>query len=283
MFLDKVVLPVAGVGTRLLPVTKEQPKEMLPIFSSGTDGKIRVFPLIQVVFEQLYSLNFRKFCFIIGKKEGIIKEHFTPNETLMKLLENKNNNNFVKDLLKFQNKVRKSKISWIKQPRPLGFGHAVLKSLPFTKNDRFLLHAGDTIILSKNNSHINKLIQCHRTNKASASFIVYEIKNPRQYGVIDGKVRGNVIEVTDLEEKPKKPKTNLAILPVYIFEPEIFQFIEKKPADKYSEIQLTTAIEKMMNSGLRICALNLTKEISHLDIGNPQSYWHSLTTSFQAS
>ena len=118
-------------------------------------------------------------------------------------------------------------------------------------------------------------------NKASATFIVSEIKNPKQYGVIDGKIHGNVIKVKDLEEKPAKPKTNLAIMPVYIFEPEIFQFIEKIKPKKNNEIQLTDAIEKMVNSGLDVYAMNLTKEITHMDIGNPQSYWQSLETSFR--
>jgi dTDP-glucose pyrophosphorylase len=188
---------------------------------------------------------------------------------------------YVKELMIFFKKVNQSQIVWINQSKPLGFGHAVLQSKSYVGNNRFLLHAGDTILLSKNNNHLKKLIQCHLKNKSVASFIVQKINDPRHYGVIDGKTSGNIIKVTNLEEKPLRPKTNLAILPLYIFEPIIFQYIKNLKPTKHGEIQLTDAIINMVKDGLNVYAVDLTKEILHMDIGNPQSYWDSLNMSYK--
>ena len=280
MYINKVVLPVAGSGTRLLPVTKEQPKEMLPVFSLGLKGEKRVSPIIQLIFEQLFSEGFSNYCFIVGKNKRIIEDHFTSDHEFVNSLQIKKKNQYALDLLNFFNKVDKSSLVWINQSKPLGFGHAVMQSAPYVNKERFLLHAGDTLIISKNNSHIKKLINCHKKNNAAASFIVHEIEDPRHYGVIDGKIKGNTIRVTNLEEKPTKPKTNLAIMPIYIFEPIIFKYLAKTKPKKLNEIQLTDAIASLAKDGHPVYAINLSKEMIQMDVGNPDSYWESLKISF---
>ena len=274
---------MAGSGTRLLPVTKEQPKEMLPVFSISSDGKRRVSPIVQLIFEQLFEESFRNFCFIVGKNKRIIEDHFTYDEKLLHSLKNKNKNQYVKDLIDFFKKVNKSDIVWVNQAKPLGFGHAVLQAQSYVNNETFLLHAGDTLMLSKNNSHLQKLIQLHYKHKASASFIVKEIDDPRQYGVVDGIATGTDILVKHLEEKPSTPKSNLAIMPIYIFEPIIFKYIKKTKPKKHNEIQLTDAIVNMVRDGHNVHAINLSKEMILMDIGNPESYWDSLKTSYENS
>jgi len=280
LYINKVVLPVAGSGTRLLPVTKEQPKEMLPVFSLGQKGEKRVSPIIQLIFEQLFSEGFSNYCFIVGKNKRIIEDHFTSDHEFVNSLQIKKKNQYALDLLNFFNKVDKSSLVWINQSKPLGFGHAVMQSAPYVNKERFLLHAGDTLIISKNNSHIKKLINCHKKNNAVASFIVHEIEDPRHYGVIDGKIKGNTIRVTNLEEKPAKPKTNLAIMPIYIFEPIIFKYLAKTKPKKLNEIQLTDAIASLAKDGYPVYAINLSKEMIQMDVGNPDSYWESLKISF---
>ena len=279
MILKKIVLPVAGLGTRLLSVTKEQPKEMLPVFALGSNKQTRLNPIIQLIFEQLFNVGFRDFCFIVGKNKRIIEDHFTADTEFLNSLQSKEKKQYAYDLLKFFGKINKSTLMWINQPQPLGFGHAVLQAKSYVGNERFLLHAGDTLILSPKNSHIKKLADCHAKNKAAASFIVQEIQDPRQYGVIDGKIKNNIIRVTHMEEKPNTPKTNLAIMPIYIFEPIIFDYLETTKPKKLHEIQLTDAISKMVKDGLKVYAINLTNEMVQMDIGNPESYWKSLRIS----
>lgn len=281
MILRKVVLPVGGLGTRLLSVTKEQPKEMLPVFTSGANGQTRLNPMIQLIFEQLFNIGFRDFCFIVGKNKRMIEDHFTADTEFLNLLQSNEKKQYAFDLLSFFDKINKSTLMWVTQSKPLGFGHAVLQAKSYVGNERFLLHAGDTLLLSHKNSHIKKLVDCHIKHKAAASFIVQEIDNPKHYGVIDGKIMNNTIHVTDLEEKPKKPKTNLAIMPVYIFEPIIFKYLKITKPKKLHEIQLTDAISKMVKDGLKVFATNLTNEMIQMDIGNPESYWESLKISHE--
>src|SRR5713226_1526879 len=85
--LRKAVIPAAGLGTRLLSVTKEQPKEMLPVFAKGKNGELCLKPIVQLVFEQLYQVGFREFCFIVGRGKRAIEDHFTPDFNCVTMLE----------------------------------------------------------------------------------------------------------------------------------------------------------------------------------------------------
>lgn len=274
----KVVLPVAGSGVRLFPVTKEQPKEMLPIFNNYKKN-ILVTPMIQLIFEQLFDYGLKNFCFIVGKNKRIIEDHFTISD--LSYLKSADRRIYVQSLLEFFKKVNQSNIFWKNQSKPLGFGHAVLTAESYVNNDDFLVHAGDTLLWPKKNNQLKNLIKCYKEHKADAAFLVIRIKDPRQYGVIAGKKNGRIINVLELEEKPKKPKTNYAIMPVYIFNPIIFNYIKKIKPKKGVEIQLTDAISLLVKDGMRVFALDVTNQVFHMDIGNPHSYWQSLNYSYR--
>ena len=114
--LNKIILPVAGLGTRLLSVTKEQPKEMLPIFSKDKFNEITLNPIIQIIFEQLYEEEFRNFCFVVGKSKRIIEDHFTPDLEFLHSLENKNKPNIAKTISDFYSKINNSSIAYLSSP-----------------------------------------------------------------------------------------------------------------------------------------------------------------------
>ena len=116
--LRKAVIPAAGLGTRLLPATKEQPKEMLPVFAMGVNGVLRVKPFLQVVFEQLYYAGFKDFCFIVGRGKRSIEDHFTLDNSLIQQLSRKNEFDLVKELINFYAKVSKSNLVFVNQPEP---------------------------------------------------------------------------------------------------------------------------------------------------------------------
>jgi len=124
--IRKVVIPAAGLGTRLFPATKEQPKEMLPIFSTATNGDVSVKPVVQMVFEQLYDVGFREFCYVVGRGKRGIEDHFTPDSNFVRLLEGMGKNGQATELEDFYEKLRTSTIMWVNQPEPKGFGNAVL-------------------------------------------------------------------------------------------------------------------------------------------------------------
>lgn len=280
MVVHKVIIPAAGLGTRLFPATKVQPKEMLPIFSQTANGDASVKPMVQVVFEQLHNAGLREFCFIVGRGKRAIEDHFTPDSGFVRSLEGMGKNGQATDLEDFYGKLRASTIMWVNQPEPKGFGNAVLMAQPFVQSERCLVHAGDGCIISKDMDYIKKLLDDSERLKADAAFLVLEIENPKQYGVVEGEeVETGIIKVKAVVEKPEKPKTNLAIMAMYVFHPVIFKALEAAKPGQNGEIQLTDAIQKLIEWGLNVYAVKLDKNYSRLDIGTPEAYWEALTRS----
>lgn len=280
--IRKVVVPAAGLGTRLFPATKEQPKEMLPIFSRLMNGDIGVKPLLQMVFEQLYDAGFREFCFVVGRGKRSIEDHFTPDHNSVVMLKNREKDDQALDLDGFYTKLKTSTIIWVNQPEPKGFGHAVLMAQPFVQNAHCLVHAGDTYILSENARHLRLLMRVYERLNADAAFLVQEIEDPRQYGIIEAnEIEKRVYRVKAAVEKPEKPATNLAIMPIYIFHPVVFKALEKTIPDKGGEVQLTDAIQKLIEWGLNVCAVQLSPDEIRLDIGSPETYWEALNLSYR--
>lgn len=278
----KAIIPAAGLGTRLLPATKEQPKEMLSVFALGVDGGVCVKPLLQLVFEQLYDVGFREFCFVIGRGKRAIEDHFTPDNGYAAMLKSRGKSNQALDLEAFYRKLEDSTMIWVNQPEPRGFGDAVLKARFFAGDEATLVHAGDTYIMSDGNRHLERLMRSIEELGSDAALIVQEIEDPRQYGIIEGEeIDQGTYRVRRAVEKPMKPATNLAIMPVYIFTPVIFKALEVTPPGVGGEIQLTDAIQRLIDWGLKVHARKLRPEEARLDIGTTEAYWEALRLSYQ--
>jgi UTP--glucose-1-phosphate uridylyltransferase len=276
----KVVIPAAGLGTRLFPATKEQPKEMLPIFTSTLLGDIAVKPVVQVVFEQLHDAGLREFCYVVGRGKRGIEDHFTPDMNCVKTLEGLGKNGQASDLENFYDKLETSTIMWVNQPEPKGFGNAVLMAQPFVQNESCLVHAGDSLIISEKMDYLKRLLGAYEKYEADVAFLVLEIENPKQYGIVEGDEKEEgIIKVCSVVEKPEKPKTNWAIMAMYVFHPIIFKALEATKPGKNGEIQLTDAIQKVIDWGLKVYGVKLDKSYSHLDIGSPERYWEALELS----
>jgi len=280
--VKKVVITAAGLGTRLLSATKEMPKEMLPLFSIGSNGDLSLKPVLQLIFEQLYEVGFREFCFVVGRGKRSIEDHFTPDYSYIELLSWRGKKSLVIELEEFYNKVESSAIAWINQPEPKGFGDAVLKAEPFVGGEPFLVHAGDTYIISQGNSHIRRLVHTHETHGPSATLSLKEVHDPKKlYGCAEVNAYGSAIRVVHMVEKPEKPPSNLAIMPIYVFEPEIFEAIKKTGPGVGGEIQLTDAIQKLINAQKPVEAIKLREDEVRLDVGTPETYWEALATSYK--
>ena len=280
--IRKVIIPAAGLGTRLFPATKEQPKEMLPIFSKTAHGDMAVKPVVQMVFEQLYDAGLREFCYVVGRGKRGIEDHFTPDANCVRNLEGMGKNGQAIDLEDFYQKLDTSTTMYVNQPEPKGFGNAVLMAQPFVQNESCLVHAGDSCIISRDMDYIKKLLEAFERFNADAAFLVLEIENPKQYGIVEGdEVEPGIIKVKSVVEKPEKPKTNWAIMAMYVFHPIIFKALEETEPGKNGEIQLTDAIQKLVDWGLKVYAVKLDKSHAHLDIGSPERYWEALELSYQ--
>ncbi len=271
------MIPAAGLGTRLLPVTKEHPKEMLPLFARGSDGNLCVKPLLQAVFEQLYDFGFREFCFIVGRGKRAIEDHFTPDSSTLSMLKGRGKNNAASDLECFYRRLYDSTLIWVNQPEPLGFGNAVFVSRSFVGDESFLVHAGDTLIISEGTRCLERLTKTNDRFGADAVFAVKEVEDPRQFGVIRCvDVEPGVFRVVEAVEKPERPPTRLAIMPVYIFTPAIFEALGSVGPGRGGEVQLTDGIQRMVADGFRVFAVRLEDDELWLDVGTPGLYWEAL-------
>ena len=276
--MTKVVITAAGKGTRLLPFTKEMPKEMMPIFSNINKKKI-VLPLLQYVYQQLYSMNFRDYCFVVGREKRSIEDHFTPHETYLRDL----NGNYKKTMKQFYEKLDKSHLVWINQNKPLGFGDAVKRTERYVGKEDFIVHAGDVTILSRNKHPILRLIEVAKKNPdVKAILLCKKVKDLKRYGVPTiKKLSNNLFSVKEVIEKPEKPKSEFGILPLYYFRSEIFSSLKKIKPGKGKEFQLTDAIQNLIQQKHKVLAISLNKNEDEVDIGTVESYRNSQDITFR--
>ena len=251
--MKKAVIPAAGLGTRLLSVTKEQPKEMLPVFAKGRNGELCLKPIVQLVFEQLYHVGFREFCFIVGRGKRAIEDHFTPDFSFVSMLDSKGKDGPAGDLENFYKMIDSSTVSWVNQSEPRGFGDAVLKAKSFAGEDKFMVHAGDSHFLSKDANHLRRVMDASVKTKANALFLSMEVDDPKRFGIVEGETSANgLVKVKRLVEKPLKPASKLAIMPVYVFDSNIFKALEATKAGFAGELQLTDGIQQMVDWNLNV-------------------------------
>ena len=277
--MTKVVITAAGKGTRLLPFTKEMPKEMMPIFSNIFANKKVVLPLLQYIYEQLYSMNFRDYCFVVGREKRSIEDHFTPHETYLKEL----SGDYRKFMRKFYEKLENSHLVWINQNRPLGFGDAVKRAERYVGEGDFIVHAGDVTILSNTKHPILRLIETSKKNPdVKAILLCKEIKDFQRYGVPTvSKISSNLFSVNEVVEKPQKPKSNLGILPLYYFKSDIFSSLKKIKPGKGKEFQLTDAIQNLIDKKEKVLAISLNKNEEEVDVGTVESYRNAQDVTFR--
>jgi UTP--glucose-1-phosphate uridylyltransferase len=270
--IKKIVIPAGGLGTRLLPITKVMPKEMMPLFLHGKNGEIIVKPLIQIIYEKFVKFGLREYCIIVGKQKRTIKDHFTPNQEFLRNFHK--NTRFRTDLEKFHSMLNKSKIFWVNQPNPSGFGDAVKHAGSFVGNDDFLVTAGDTL-LPTGDKIIKKLLNSKLQGKNDAIILLKKVSNPKRFGVAVIKEEKHKIKVINVEEKPKKPKSNLSIVALYRFRPSIIKALNEIKPNK-TELQLTSGIQKLIDWGGNVSAIILDEKDQVIDIGTADSYLETI-------
>lgn len=152
----------------------------------------------------------------------------------------------------------------------------------FTNSEDFLVHAGDTYVISKSKTIcLSRLIQEHERAAADATITLQHVEDPRQYGVAElASSRGLGVTAKRAIEKPERPATNLAIMPLCIFKPIIFKALAATKPGKGGEIQLTDAVQKLIEWGCKVNAIKLRPDDLRLDIGTPESYWEAQRLSY---
>ena len=236
MRIKKAVIPAAGLGTRFLPATKAQPKEMLPIVDK---------PTIQFVVEEAVNSGIEDILIITGRSKRAIEDHFDITPELETLLLKKGKDEELKELRKISDMAN---IFYIRQKEPLGLGHAVYCAKNFVGNEPFAVLLGDDII----HATVPVIAQMAVVYAEKGSTVLGAQRvgwdNVHKYGVVDTEDdSGKVVRVRELTEKPdrKDAVSDLAVLGRYIIDPQIFKILETTAPGAGGEIQLTDGLNTL--------------------------------------
>jgi len=234
--IRKAIFPAAGLGTRFLPATKASPKEMLPIVDK---------PMIQYGIEEALACEIQEFIIITGKNKRSIEDHF---DNAFELEEKLKKSGKVK-LLAEINRLNQIKLAYIRQGYALGLGHAILCAKPLVRDEPFAVILSDDIIPPDETLLLDMIKLFRKLKSPVLALEKVPMQEVNRYGVISGtKERESVFRIDSLVEKPdpKHAPSNMAIIGRYILTPDIFDILEKVKPGKGGEIQLTDAINLLL-------------------------------------
>ena len=236
MKVRKAIIPAAGLGTRFLPATKAQPKEMLPIVDK---------PTLQYIIEEAVNSGIEEILIITGRNKKSIEDHFDKSVELELELEKKNKIDLLEQVRKISDMVN---IHYIRQKEPLGLGHAIYCAKSFIGEEPFAVLLGDDIVYS-DKPCLKQMIEAYDEYKTTI-LGVQEVpdEDVSKYGIVSGMhIEDRVYKVKDLVEKPsiENVPSNIAILGRYIINPAIFEILEHTKPGKGGEIQLTDALKEL--------------------------------------
>ena len=258
MKVTKAVIPAAGLGTRVLPATKAQPKEMLVIVDK---------PSLQYIVEELVESGIKDIIIVTGRNKNSIEDHFDHSYELEDTLKKNNKNTLLE---KVEDISSMANICYVRQNHPKGLGHAILKAKSFVGDEPFVIALGDDIVY--NDIPVAKQLIDSYSKYGSSIVGCQEVKESdvSKYGIVKPLLAldEKTVEMEDFIEKPsvEEAPSKLACLGRYLLTPKIFDYLEKTEPGKGGEIQLTDAIVAMMKDGEKVLAYNF--EGKRYDIGN---------------
>jgi UTP--glucose-1-phosphate uridylyltransferase len=236
MQVRKAIIPAAGLGTRFLPATKAQPKEMLPIVDK---------PTLQYIIEEAINSGIEEILIITGRNKKSIEDHFDKSVELELELEAKGKTEMLKEVRKISEMAN---IHYIRQKEPKGLGHAIHCAKSFIGNEPFAVLLGDDIVYAEKPC-LKQMIEVYDEYKTTILGVQdVPAGEVDKYGIISGmKIEERVYKVNGLVEKPKvdEAPSNIAILGRYIINPAIFDILEHTAPGKGGEIQLTDALKEL--------------------------------------
>ncbi|MEW9081773.1 UTP--glucose-1-phosphate uridylyltransferase GalU [Caldanaerobacter subterraneus] len=238
MKIKKAIIPAAGLGTRFLPATKAQPKEMLPIVDK---------PTIQYIVEEAVQSGIEDILIITGRNKRAIEDHFDKSVELELELKKKNQESLLSLVEDISNMVN---IHYIRQKEPKGLGHAIYCAKSFVGNEPFAVLLGDDVVDAEVPVLKQMIEQFERYNCTIIGVQEVPEEDVHKYGIVSGTfIEDRLYKVNDLIEKPRREEatSNIAILGRYIITPRIFEILEHTPPGRGGEIQLTDALKTLLN------------------------------------
>lgn len=261
MLINKAIFPVAGLGTRFLPATKAQPKEMLPVVDK---------PLIQYAVEEAYAAGIREMIFVTGRSKRPIEDHFDMSYELEKELEAAHKNALL-DLV-HQVKPEDMECVYVRQPKMMGLGHAVLCAERLVRNEPFAVLLADDLMCGET-PILKQMVQQFEEWRASI-LAVQEVppEHTRRYGIVAGTpVNERMLDISAIVEKPapEEAPSRLGVAGRYILMPDVFSEIRAQPHGVGGEIQLTDGIAGLLR---RQKVFAYTYEGKRYDCGSKEGF-----------
>jgi UTP--glucose-1-phosphate uridylyltransferase len=268
MGLVDAVVPVAGLGTRLLPATKSQPKEMLPVV-----GK----PVVQYVVEELAAAGIERILFVTGRGKSSIEDHFDPDPDLIRTLRESGREELLGEL-----DFERMGVDFLytRQAEPRGLGDAVACAERFAGDEPFALALGDSILGRGSKSKVIARLADALDARGAVAAVAVEEMDPSEApmrGVVvpAGEVSDGAFDVAQMIEKPpaeESPSGGLGVAARYVLTPAIFPALRRIEADGSGEVQLTDAIAALIDSGERVIAMRLPEGERRHDVGTVEGY-----------
>lgn len=255
--IKKAILPVAGFGTRFLPATKAQPKEMLPVVDK---------PVIQYLVEEAVAAGIEEIVFVTGRGKRSIEDHFDHSFELEYNLVEKNKTSLLKEVRKIS---QLAKFSYVRQQQPLGDGHAILCAAHLIGDEPALILFGDSLYDSTIAPSLQMMDVFNKYGESVIGLSEVELSEVDKFGVIDGVDLGDdIIEIKKIVEKPKKEEapSNIVAVGKYIITPEVFEMLAKMDKGKNGEIGLSSAFDLMLENKRPLYGKKLSGE--WLDTGD---------------
>lgn len=268
--IKKAVILVAGLGTRLLPATKSQPKEMLPVGRK---------PAVQHIVEELASAGISEILFVTGRHKRSIEDHFDYDDRLISRLAAKGSTDLVATVDGHDIAVR---FFYTRQSLPLGTADAIRRAREFTADEAFVVALGDSIIKAQRPGELLlRMIRSHQEHGAVGTIAVEQVRleDVRSYGIVSPKgTAAEDFEIADVVEKPDREgaPSDLAIAGRYIFDPYIYRAIDCTPTSSDGELQLPESMRVMIREGHMVRAVQLLPDERRYDVGDFERYFKAL-------
>ncbi|MBK96065.1 MAG: hypothetical protein CMJ79_10190 [Planctomycetaceae bacterium] len=267
MSINIAIVPVAGLGTSVLPLTKSQPKEMLAV------GRR---PVVQYVVEELASNGIQRILFITSQGKSSIEAHFDIDEQLIQYLRETGRES---NLVELNYERQNIEYFYTRQRRQLGLGHAVLCAQPLVGKEPAVVALGDSIIGRRASSDIvSRMVDTYEAEKADAVIALEPVAatDVDQYGIVDvSETNQGLLRIQGAVEKPAIDQApgNLSIAARYVFSPAIYEALQQVDTDRQGNLQLTDAIDYLVRQGANVIGVKLDHDVKRYDIGNFESYF----------
>ena len=279
----EAVVTLAGEGTRMLPWSRGLRKEFLPLYDRGGNGNAVLKPVAHLVVETLVAAGAYHLTIVHQPRDAeAIRNYFTVDPSFLR--RHRHHGERLTETRRLYETLRRLRISFAIQDRPRGFGDAVLRAKTSVGGQRFLLHAGDAVLLEPHRGHLLRAMAALlERDDLDAVLLVRKVADPRKYGVVEGSPGPAVhgirrLDVHAMVEKPTRPRSHWAATAVYAFDPSIFAALEKVRRLRHPrELELTDGIRTLLDDGGRVASLVMSPRIGEWwSVGSPTGFDRAL-------